>query len=386
MTDEAKAEKAKPRRRGRVYQDGERGTWWVDFSRRGRRYRMRAEDARTEREAWDFLEARREEVRQGRRLDIETTPFTALAARLRAHHGAKGTRPRTLARYEQHLAHLEAFFADHVAEEIESRVEAYIAARRKEGAKPGTIKCEVDLLAQAFRVAKLRRLDRPAIEVRNARQGFLEADEVRRVTEHLRPALRPAVWFAFYTGWRKGEVLSLRWKAVDFAAGIVRLESSETKNGRGRVFPFAVVPGLAEVLQDRYQATMALERQTGMQVDWVFHRGGRPIRDMDDAWRTACKGAEVPGRVFHDLRRSAALTLRRAGLSETDIMEVCGWETASMFRRYCVRDETGLSERLRRAVEVGGYGARPAPTSPAHGREVAETRQAAPSRRSNAAR
>jgi len=47
---------------GRVYLRGT--TWWLDFSRHGRRFRMPVETAQNENEAWDALEARRDEVRQ----------------------------------------------------------------------------------------------------------------------------------------------------------------------------------------------------------------------------------------------------------------------------------------------------------------------------------
>jgi len=35
--------------------------------------------------------------------------------------------------------------------------------------------------------------------------------------------------------------------------------------------------------------------------------------------------------------------MRRAGLSESDIMELCGWETREMFKRYAIKDEPALA-------------------------------------------
>jgi hypothetical protein len=40
-----------------------------------------------------------------------------------------------------------------------------------------------------------------------------------------------------------------------------------------------------------------------------------------------------------DLRRSAARHFRRVGVSEGEIMRLCGWETRSMFDRYNIIDE-----------------------------------------------
>lgn len=70
---------------------------------------------------------------------------------------------------------------------------------------------------------------------------------------------------------------------------------------------------------------------------------------MDDAWMSAARSAGLVGRTFHDLRRSAVMYLRRLGLSESDIMEMGGWKTRTMFQRYAIEDASGLSDRLRRA-------------------------------------
>jgi integrase len=248
------------------------------------------------------------------------------------------------------LTHLETFLGSSLAREIPDQVDAYVMHRRREGARPATIRLELGVLAAAFKVARLPRLELPTIEVRNTRQGFLEPEEVKRITRHLPSALKAAVRFAFLTGWRKSEVLGLEWRSVDLAAGFVRLEPGTTKSGRGRVFPFGSHPDLARLLREQRDATAALERATGQIARWVFHREGAPIRDMDDAWKAACRKAGLEGRIFHDLRRSAARNLRRLGLSESDIMEMCGWETRAMFQRYAIQDEAGLSERLGRAL------------------------------------
>ena len=42
---------------------------------------------------------------------------------------------------------------------------------------------------------------------------------------------------------------------------------------------------------------------------------------------------------------------------EKDIMDACGWSTREMFRRYCIKDEVGLAQRLARAhdeIAAGG--------------------------------
>src|SRR2546422_9354906 len=65
------------------------------------------------------------------------------------------------------------------------------------------------------------------------------------------------------------------------------------------------------------------------------------------------KRAGVPGRVIHDLRRSAARDFRRAGVSEGEVMRLCGWETRSMFDRYNIIDEADLAAAVAKRFGNG---------------------------------
>jgi len=55
------------------------------------------------------------------------------------------------------------------------------------------------------------------------------------------------------------------------------------------------------------------------------------------------RDASITGRLIHDLRRTAARDFRRAGVSEGEIMRLCGWETRTMFDRYKIIDEADLA-------------------------------------------
>ncbi len=67
---------------------------------------------------------------------------------------------------------------------------------------------------------------------------------------------------------------------------------------------------------------------------------------MRSAWKRATKRAGVPGRLVHDLRRTAARDFRRAGVSEGESMQLCGWESRSMFDRYNIIDEQDLARAV----------------------------------------
>lgn len=338
MTD---AKKPKHRRRGRVYLRG--ATWWLDFSRSGRRYRQPIESAKNEGEAWDALDKLREEARGGRRPDMERTRFENLAERLLRHYEAQGARPCLLARYRQSVAHL-LYFKGTLAREIADNLDPYVAHRRKLGAKPATIKLELGFLGRMFRVAKLPPPELPRLEIRNVRQGFFESAELEAVLKHLPAELAAVTKFGAWTGWRKSEVLGLQWKAVDLVRGLVSLSPGTTKNGQGRTYPVNAHAELSRLLQEQRQITTAIERSEGRIVPWVFHRNGAEIRDMGDAWKRAVREAGVPGRLFHDLRRTAVRDLERARVPRSVAMKLTGHLTESVFRRYAIVDEADLAE------------------------------------------
>ncbi|HYM81660.1 MAG TPA: tyrosine-type recombinase/integrase [Candidatus Limnocylindria bacterium] len=115
--------------------------------------------------------------------------------------------------------------------------------------------------------------------VSNVRTEHFTDAELSAVLECLPPPVRAVVRFGAATGWRLMECLTLRWGAVDFTTGTIRLEPGQTKNGKGRVFPFSRFPVLAALLEEQRQERWRIERKRGIDVAYVFHRAGRPIRD-----------------------------------------------------------------------------------------------------------
>jgi integrase len=110
----------------------------------------------------------------------------------------------------------------------------------------------------------------PMLEVRNARKGFFDREQVEGLLKHLPDHLQPVVRAAYATGWRiKSEVLTRQWKHVDLVNGWLRLEPGETKNSEGRMFP--LTPELRKVLEAQRVATSVLERAEGRIVPWVLN-------------------------------------------------------------------------------------------------------------------
>ena len=114
--------------------------------------------------------------------------------------------------------------------------------------------------------------------------------------------------------------------------------------------------------QDRTALAACCEGKRG--EDYVFTReDGKRVVDFRKTWRNACVAAGVPDLLVHDLRRTGARNLRRAGVSEGVIMKIGGWKTRSMFDRYNIVDQ----KDMRDAMVLLENSPRTAPVQPANG-------------------
>lgn len=149
--------------------------------------------------------------------------------------------------------------------------------------------------------------------------------------------------FAYLTGWRKSEILGLRWAWVDRHTRVIRLPDS--KNADGRVLP--LVDELWDLIERRWAAReyRAADRTVGI-AEYVFHRCGRPLKDIAWAWRSARREAGLPEKLFHDFRRTAARDLVDAGMDYRSAMSVTGHKTQAVFERYRIVDARRTAEAL----------------------------------------
>jgi len=174
----------------------------------------------------------------------------------------------------------------------------------------------------------------------NSRQGFFERPDLEAVVGALPDYLRDFTRFAYLTGWRNGEIISLKWTDVDRDAGAIRLRPEAAKTGRGRT---VMLEGdLGELIDRRWEARLFEKNGNVRVAALVFHRDGEAVGDFRKAWATACEAAGVRDKLFHDLRRTAARNMVRAGVPERVAMAVTGHLTRSMFDRYNIVSEDDL--------------------------------------------
>jgi integrase len=323
---------------GSIYRRGK--ICWIKYYHKGRQ--IRESSRSNKKEVAKRLLKRREGELAERRLPgvyLDKVTFDELAQDLLTDYEVNGKKSLWRARIScDHL--LRHFAGVRVPDITSARIRRYVHVRMEEGASNATVNRELAALKRSFNLAaqctppKVSSVPYiPMLRESNSRCGFFEREEFLALRKELPCHLRPVVAFAYYTGWRKSEILNLTWDRVDLSDGVIRLEAGETKNDAPRT-----------VYLGSELKTLMKEQKRNRQLGcpYLFHRDGQKIKNFRDAWLAACTRAKIGQRLFHDLRRTAVRNMVRAGVPERVAMMVSGHKTRSVFDRYNIVNPTDL--------------------------------------------
>ena len=196
----------------------------------------------------------------------------------------------------------------------------------------GVASRSVGLLGAIFTYAvrKGLRFDNPAHGIvrfaDGRRQRRLTNDEYRQLGGALKTAevWKPAIaatWLMILTGWRRGEVLGLRWSEIDLPRRTARL--ADTKTG-------ASLRPLSEL------ACMVIQSQPRIgDVVFASRSGETPIVGYRKMWLRIAKLGDLPADITpHVLRHSFASLAADLGYNEPTIASLIGHKTHSITSRY----------------------------------------------------
>jgi integrase len=196
---------------------------------------------------------------------------------------------------------------------------------------------ELEILSKVFTLAVDNNIipSNPCRKVKKLRQDnqrsrYLSQDEETELTKALtgrRAYLKEIIILALNTGMRKGEILSLEWRNVDFSRNLIIV--TNTKSGKDREIPMN--SAVREALEG-----LSREGEKVFKIDWI-----------KKAWASALIEAKIQNLRFHDLRHTAATRLADAGADAFTIASILGHATIQMSARY-VKD----TERKQRALEA----------------------------------
>jgi len=171
-------------------------------------------------------------------------------------------------------------------------------------------------------VTKVRKYEEP-----RGRTRYLDDSERRKLLKackRIDDDLYMAVVLSLSTGARKMEVMSLRWKDVDFSRALIILADTKNKETRSislQGHALELMKAKSKIREIRSNLVFP-GKVEGKSKDLQFH------------WKRALYEAEIVDFRWHDLRHSAASYLAMNGASLMEIAEILGHKTLSMVQRY----------------------------------------------------
>ena len=197
------------------------------------------------------------------------------------------------------------------------------------------------------------------------RFAFYSPEEVHALVRAAASEQDGAIFLtAAFTGLRRGELIALRWRDVDFERSAIRVAGSFSdgqlttpKSGHGRVVP--MVPEVATVL-----AKLSQRDESVADDDLVFPGEHGTYLDGSALRRRFASAAERAGlRLirFHDLRHTFGTLAVRGAESIVELQNWLGHSEVRTTMRYThYREQQDAAERLARAFSVS----EPAPQAP----------------------
>lgn len=174
------------------------------------------------------------------------------------------------------------------------------------------------------------------------RERYLRDDEKKRLLEVLRDSkqLLAIVLIGLSTGWRKGQILSVRKQDLDHRNQAVTVIKSKRSPARKIIvsdFVWRIFEGLVN----------------DSESEWVFFnkKTGKKLGDFKRAWWMALKKAEIENFHFHDIRHTFATELFELGGREFTVQTALGHSEIKTTRGYTHVKDDALRKQLN---ELGG--------------------------------
>lgn len=336
-----------------IYKRGD--SWYYQFTVKGKRFQGAIGNV-SKAIATEKAEKKRIEALEGKLVerplkaplfghyDVEKRQFTDAAGEYLAYY-QQNHKLRSFQRmHYAMLALTESFNGRRLDEITPFLIERHKAQRKDAGYSDATVNRELACLKNLFNLAiKWGWVsENPVRQVKlfrenNARLRWLTLEEETALLEHCDQRLKTFVLTAVDTGFRAGEVQSLRWQAVDFPRGSVAVASGYTKNGEPRTNP------MTQRLMLALTEWKIASKGGGAGLVFGPYRYREPFERARNA---AGIGKDV---CFHTLRHTYISRLVLAGVDIRTVQELAGHKTITMTMRYA---HLGPEQKKRAVVRL----------------------------------
>lgn len=180
-----------------------------------------------------------------------------------------------------------------------------------------------------------------------SRDRVLEDDEIVRLLRACRNDVYPFRQFLpilLATAQRRGELAEMRWSEVDLTAKQWVIPADRSKNGKPHVVPLS--PYALDALN---------EVPRFLDCDYVFTTTrNSPVSGFSKMLRRLSEGSQTSDWRLHDLRRTAASGMARAGVAPHVVEKVLNHISGTISGVAAVYNRYGYDREKREALETWG--------------------------------
>jgi len=156
-------------------------------------------------------------------------------------------------------------------------------------------------------------------------------DLINFAPKHLQDPIR----FSLLTGVRKANCLGLQWSWINRENKIIQIPSASTKTKK--VISIPITDDINAIIM----------RNLGIHELYVFTYAGKSFKQvMTETWKNILVKAGIKDFRWHDLRHTWASWHVMNGTSLSELMELAGWSSYSMVKRYAHMN----ADHLRKAA------------------------------------
>ncbi|EEX47854.1 site-specific integrase [Jonquetella anthropi] len=168
-------------------------------------------------------------------------------------------------------------------------------------------------------------------------------EELRKTHKNIRGRyadyLEPLITLSLKTGIRRGAMLRLEWRDIDFAAKTILVRGEICKTGKSRRIPLSPIA---------FETLKAWREQQPQENKYVFPSAytNQPKKHCKCAWKNLLIRANITNFHWHDLRHDFASKLVMAGVDLNTVRELLGHSTLEMTLRYAHLAPSKLSAAI----------------------------------------
>lgn len=327
------------------------GVWWVRYSdAEGHEHR---EKVGSKGAAVEVYRKRKTQVREAKFFPedvVRIRPWTvndAVKAYLDARPHNKGWKTD-----DWHGRMMKEAFGETPLDELNPHDVEMWLVKREADTSPSTANRSLGFLKRicrkAIRDEKAKRDVTVKVDPRDeppGRDRYLKPDESEALWRELDDEERAVVEVAIHTGFRRGNVFTLRWDYVDFDTHLISLPM--TKSGKRHYLP----------MNSHLEEVLRAQRERSGHTPWVFPN---EIGGPDDArnwWKRKLKPALERAKInnfrFHDLRHTFGSWLTMEGAGLRTVQTLMGHSSSRVTERYSHLSPGYLVDAVERLAAIG---------------------------------